>query len=321
MYNGERLSFIIPCFRSEKTIQIVVAEIFETFKNAKNNIEIILVDDNSPDGVWKVIKKIANDDPCVKGIRLSKNMGQHSALMAGYRNATGNIIISLDDDRQSPVDELPKLIAKLDDGFDVVFGSYPEKKENAFRRFGTRVNDIMACVMINKPRNLALNSVFVMRRFVMEEILQYNNPYPYIAGLILRSTAHMCNVQVNHRDRQEGKSGYNLRKLLSLWMNGFTSFSVKPLRFATIVGLFCAFLGFVYGIWVLIRKLGHPEILAGYSSTVALLLFIGGMIMLMLGLVGEYIGRIYISINNSPQYVIRETINVEKNDADTRKDY
>ena len=151
----------------------------------------------------------------------------------------------------------------------------------------------------------------------MEDMIKYENSYPYVIGLVLRSTKSITNVVVSHRDREQGSSGYTLKKLLGLWFNGFTAFSVKPLRIATAIGSFCAIAGFLYGIYTVIKWFINPDVPMGFSSTMSAIVFFGGMIMLMLGLIGEYVGRIYISLNNSPQYVIRETINVEKekNDA------
>ena len=144
------------------------------------------------------------------------------------------------------------------------------------------------------------------------EIIKYDKPYPYMLGLLLRTTQKICNVNVNHRERPHGISNYNLVKLISLWMNGFTAFSIKPLRIATYLGFFTAIIGFLFGIYTIFNKILHPYVLAGYSSIMSVILFVGGMLMLMLGLIGEYIGRIYICINNSPQYVIREIINFEE---------
>ena len=146
---------------------------------------------------------------------------------------------------------------------------------------------------------------------MVDEVLRYENPYPYMSGLLLRATRKVCNVEVNHRERVEGSSGYSMKKLLLLWINGFTSFSVKPLRFATFIGFLTAAVGFVFGIYVSIHKFVVPDSLMGWSSTMAAMLFIGGMIMLMLGMVGEYVGRIYLSINRSPQFVIRRKVGFE----------
>ena len=244
----------------------------------------------------------------MKGISLARNFGQHAALMAGYRSCSGDIVVSLDDDGQTPADEAFLLIDKIKEGYDVVYGCYPEIKQSHFRIFGSWVNEKMIEVLLGKPRELKCTSYYAARRFIIEEMLRYRNSYPYVGGLVLRSTKNIANVPVHHRARMEGKSGYSLGKLLGLWFNGFTAFSVKPLRLATVVGFLCAAAGFIYGVVMVLRKLlGYTTVL-GYSSLITVILFIGGIIMVLLGIIGEYIGRIYISINNAPQYVIRETI-------------
>ena len=303
-----KISFVIPCYRSENTIRTVVDEIRATIASrpVPDDYEIVLVNDCSPDGVWNVIKTLAAEDSRIKGICLAKNFGQHSALMAGYANATGDYIVSLDDDGQTPASETYKLVEKLEEGFDVVYGYYQHKAQHLFRRFGSWTNKKMAEAIIGQPKTLNTTSFFIMRKFIAEEIVRYPNPFPYISGLVFRATKNLGNVEVQHRNRLEGRSGYTISGLISLWVNGFTAFSVKPLRAATIIGVLCALVGFIAGVYVVVRKFMQPDLLIGYTSTMAALLFIGGMIMLLLGLIGEYVGRIYISINQSPQYVIRE---------------
>lgn len=303
-----KLSFVIPCYRSENTIRTVVEEIRSTVAKRKEySYEIILVNDNSPDNVWHVIRELATGDEIVKGISLARNFGQHAALMAGYACTDGDIVISLDDDGQSPADELFKLVDKLQEGYDVVYGAYLEVRQNKFRIFGSWVNEKMNEILLGKPKGLKGTSYYAAKRFIIDEMLRYRNAYPYVGGLVFRSTRNIANVTINQRNRLEGTSGYSFFKLFSLWMNGFTAFSEKPLRMASFLGVFCAFTGFIYGIVIIIRKICNPAVPIGYSSTMAVLLLIGGVLMLLLGIIGEYIGRIYISINNAPQYVIRET--------------
>ena len=240
------------------------------------------------------------------GICLAKNFGQHSALMAGYAQTTGDYIVSLDDDGQTPASETFKLVDKLEEGFDVVYGYYKHAKQHLFRRFGTWVNKKMAEAIIGQPKTLRTTSIFIMRKFIVDEIVRYPHPFAYISGLVFRATKNLGNVEVHHRRRLEGESGYTIAGLLGLWINGFTAFSVKPLRAATFIGLICAAIGFAAGIFVIYKKLMFPAVPIGYTSMLATILFIGGMIMLLLGLIGEYVGRIYISINQSPQYVVRK---------------
>ena len=302
-----KLSFVIPCYRSENTIETVVQEICDTVATRSGaDYEIVLVNDCSPDGVWQVIKRLAANDNHIKGICLAKNFGQHCALMAGYGQATGDYVISLDDDGQTPASESFKLVDKLEEGFDVVYGYYEHSAQHLFRRFGTWVNKKMAEAIIGQPKTLRTTSFFIMRKFIVEEIVRYPHPFAYISGLVFRATKNLGNVEVQHRRRIEGESGYTIAGLIGLWINGFTAFSVKPLRAATFIGLLCALVGFVAGLYVVYQKFINPEIPVGYTSMLATLLFVGGMIMFLLGLIGEYVGRIYISINQSPQYVVRE---------------
>lgn len=308
----EKLSFVIPCYGSETTIEIVVNEIRETLKQRPEyDYEIILVNDCSPDRVWPRIRALALADSHITGIDLAKNFGQHAALMAGYRHCTGDLIISLDDDGQTPACELFTLVDKMKEGWDVVYASYAHKMHSGFRNFGTWMNERMTESLIGKPKGLRVTSYFIMRRFIADEILRYENAYPYIEGLIFRATRNIANVPVTHHERMVGESGYTFSKLLALWFNGFTAFSVKPLRIATFCGSACACIGFLYGIYVVIRKLVDSSIEMGWSSIIASIFFLVGLILIMLGMIGEYIGRIYISINNAPQYTIRQVVTAD----------
>ncbi len=306
----EKISFLIPCYRSALTLEGVTTEIDETMAAMKDRYtyEIVLVNDCSPDDTFEVIRKLANSRDNVIGINLARNFGQHSALMAGFRYCSGDITVCLDDDGQTPANEVGKLLDKIEEGYDAVYAKYDHKKHSLFRNFGTVMNEEMARFLLGKPKELYVSSYFAVRRFVVDEMLRYENPYPYVIGLVLRTTRKIANVNVNHRQREIGTSGYNLSKLLGLWLNGFTAFSVKPLRIATMMGGLFAIAGFIYGIYTVIKKLVNPIAPLGWSSTMAALMFIGGFMLLMQGLVGEYIGRIYISMNSAPQFVIREVI-------------
>ncbi len=303
------VSFVIPCYRSEQTITGVVEEITQTMGQLPGyTFEIILVNDCSPDDTFQTIRQLCGQYDNLIGINLAKNFGQHSAIMAGLHYAAGDVCVFLDDDGQTPANEVGKLLDAIAAGADVAMASYDHKMHSHFRNWGSKVNECMMHIMLHKPKELFVSSYFAVKRFVADSMLQYSNSYPYLPGLLLRATKNIVNVPVQHREREVGTSGYTLKKLLGLWFNGFTAFSVVPLRIATAVGVASAFVGFIYGIYTIIRKLVDPNILLGFSSIMAAILFIGGMLMIMLGLVGEYIGRIYISLNNSPQYVVREAI-------------
>lgn len=306
---SQLVSFVIPCYRSSRTLGSVVAEIDGTMKKLPEyTYEIVLVNDSSPDDTFEVIRGLCAERKDICGINLARNFGQHAALMAGFHYTHGDVVVCLDDDGQTPADEVGKLLSAIGEGYDVVYAKYAHKQHSGFRNFGSKINELMTRVMLGKPKELYLSSYFAAKRFVVDEILRYTNPYPYVIGLVLRTTKNIANVEVSHREREVGVSGYTLGKLMGLWFNGFTAFSIKPLRVATAMGGMTALCGFLYGIYTVIKKFVNPNVPIGFSSLMAALVFIGGMIMLMLGLIGEYIGRIYISLNNSPQYVIRECI-------------
>lgn len=307
MSEFKKVSFVIPCYRSQETILIVVDEIEQTMKQRSDiEYEIILVNDGSPDRVWEVIAKRASEDYHILGINLAKNFGQHAALMAGYNHCTGDCVVSLDDDGQTPADKVFSLIDELEKGYDVVYAFYPETHQNLFRRWGSVMAKKMSDYMFDIKDDRKGSSYFISRRFVIDEIIKYNHSYPYISGLVLRTTRNIGVVSVPHRDRISGKSGYNLKSLISLALNGFTAFSVKPLELGAYMGFGMALLGFVYAIYTVIRRMFTPTVVEGWSSLIAITLIVSGIIMIMLGLIGEYIGRIYICINNSPQFVVKE---------------
>jgi len=304
------LSFVVPCYRSAETIGSVVAEIEETVATRASDYdhEIILVNDGSPDNVARVIGGLCEQYPQIVFVNLSRNFGQHSALMAGFARARGDIIISLDDDGQTPANECFKLIDKVAEGYDIVYAEYPQRKQNAFRNLGSRFNAACNHFFFSQPSDLKANSYFACQRFVVESALQYPNPFPFITGLLFQSVSTYCNVPVKHRPRLRGHSGYTLKKLISLWTNGVTAFSIKPLRFANYLGWITAVAGFVFAIVTVVRKIMNPAIEAGWSSTIAVMLVLGGVLIALIGIVGEYIGRIYLSINRCPQYVVRNVI-------------
>ena len=305
-----KISYVIPCYRSMSTLEAVVAEIKEAMgKMTQYTYEIVLINDCSPDDTISTIRKICKENDNVIGLDMAKNFGQHAALMAGFRHVTGDVVVCLDDDGQTPANEVDKLLAKIEEGYDVVYAKYEEKKHSAFRNLGSWMNKVMTEVLLGKPKDLYVSSYFAARRYVIEEMTRYTNAFPYVIGLVLRTTNRICNVTVNHREREIGTSGYSIAKLLALWINGFTAFSVKPLRIATFGGVVVAMLGFLYTIYIVVNKFINPAVPMGWSSTMALILIIGGLILAVLGMIGEYIGRIYICMNNSPQYVIREKVN------------
>lgn len=307
-----KLSFVVACYNSEHTIGNVINEIENVMKeHLEMEYEIITVVDCSPDAVFCALSKIAMTNERLKVIELAKNVGKHAALMAGYSYVEGDTVVTLDDDGQCPVDRLWELIEPLNHDYDMVIAGNGRKKQSRFKNFGSWLNAKMSQFFIGKPKDIQLSNFFVMKRYICNEILRYKNPYPYIDGLFLRATSKICNVPMEERERQAGKSGYTLKKCISLFVNGFTSFSVKPLRIAMLFGVLCSVLGLCVAVFVIVQKIFNPTILAGYTSLMGVILIVGGVIMILLGVIGEYVGRIYISINNAPQYVIRQSIHCD----------
>lgn len=313
-FSSSKISFVIPCYRSVETIAHVVDEAIASVKGLAE-YEVVLVNDSSPDQTLSVLLELAAKNKKIKVVDLARNFGQQGAWMSGFKYASGDYIVILDDDGQCPVADLGKLLEKINQGYDVVFAKYPEKKHGFLRKIATRVNFWFAEILIGKPKDLAITNFCVIKRYVILEVIKYQNPYPYLAGLLLKTTNKIANVEVNHRDRLAGESGYTIRKLIALCLDGFTAFSIKPLRIASLFGLFLTFISFLYCIYLVYIKLTHPEMPVGYSSMMTVLLFVSGSMMLMLGLIGEYIGRIYISLNRSPQYVVRSTFNLEQSES------
>lgn len=306
----EKISFVIPCYNSTHTVAAVVKEIQQVMEEKMNqyDYEIILVNDGSPDGTtYNAILDLVEKEKYIKGINLSRNFGQPSAVMAALNRVTGDYVVCGDDDGQTPFLELPKLFEKIQEGYDLVEAKYAvREKRSLFRKFGTLVNESMATWLITKPKGLELTTYWVIRRFVADEMIAYPNPYPYLGGLMLRTTQNACNVEVTHRERLSGSSGYSLKKMIELWLNGFTSFSVKPLRVMSWIGILVAMIGFLYGFVIIVEKMLGYNIQAGYSSLMAVMLFMFGVLFFFMGLLGEYVGRIYISLNRAPQFVVKD---------------
>jgi len=319
----KKLSIIIPVYNSEKTIKEVVNRIqcaVETFM-ADKNYEIILVNDGSRDSSLKIIKEICIENKLVKVLNLSKNFGQAHALMAGFGHAQGDYIVCMDDDLQTPPEEIGKLIKEIkENNYDVVYATYSNNKNSIFRNFGTSINRLMQSMLINRPKNVFSSSYFIAKRFVINEILKYDNPYPYLPGLVFSVTNNVGNIFIEHNIRKSGKSNYTFKKLISLWLNGFTSFSIKPLRISTILGFVFSLIGFIFMLVIIINRLTMPSTRLGWTSMMVAIIFFGGIQLLSIGMLGEYIGRIFICINKMPQYVVRESLNFEgdKNSIDEK---
>lgn len=306
-----KLSVVIPCYRSESTLLPVVEDTIRVLgQRPEVEYEIILVDDGSPDHTLETIRLLCRN-PRIKGIALARNFGQPCATLAGFSAVTGDVAVYSDDDGQTPIDHLWLLVDQLAQGSDVVFATFPADTQTAFQRLGRVLNNLMATYLIGKPKHLHFGNFWACRRYIVDEAVKFKNPYPYLGGVFVRTTRHMSEVRTDQRPRLSGRSSYSVRKMIGLWLNGFTAFSIVPLRLATGLGVAIALLGFLFALEISVRRLMNPAIPAGYSSVMATLLLTGGLIVSLLGVVGEYVGRIYMNINGIPQYVVRESLNIE----------
>jgi glycosyltransferase involved in cell wall biosynthesis len=304
------LSIIIPVYNSEKIISLVVEELRKTLSD-KLAYEIILINDGSKDDSYNVCRRLSKKYGFVRFIDLSKNFGQHSAILAGLRFVKGEYIVFMDDDLQTPPREIWKLINKIKEGYDVVYAKYESKQHSRFKTFGSKINDIMANILFKKPKNINITSYFIIRKYLADEITNYTGPYPYLGGLIFRSTDNIGTVDMAHDRREYGKSNYSFISLFKLWFNGFTNFSVKPLRVSFLLGTICSLAGFISSIVIVIRKIINPQIVLGWTSMIVAVLLFSGIQLILIGLVGEYVGRIFLSQNKQPQYVIKEKYNIK----------
>lgn len=308
----KKISITTPCYKSEETIGKLTAGIKEEMsKHPDYDYEIILVCDGSPDNTFQVIAELARNDEHIKAYDLAKNFGESSALMAAYSKASGDYIVRMDDDGEHDPKDLFKLINKLEEGYDYVCAEFINYHHSLYKRIGSKFNYWFLTKLMDIPRGSIMSSYNVTRRYVIEHILKYENPKPYIDGMVWAITTRTASVPIEHGYRYGGESGYDFKKSLALWFNGVTSYSMKPLRLASLFGFISAFVGFIFIVIVIIDKLMHPEIAAGWASILSVILFIGGFIMLFLGLIGEYVGRGYLIQNHIPQYVIREEVRKE----------
>lgn len=295
------LSVIIPVYNSEKTISKLVEHVLETLD--KKTLEIVLVNDGSRDRSEWVCSQLAKKFSQVKFISLRRNSGEFNAVMCGLNHAVGDYCVMIDDDFQNPPNEILKLIETARNGdFDVVYSYYEKKKHSLFRNFGSWLVNRVTTWLLEKPSDLYLSSFKLISLPVVQEIIKYKGPYPYIDGLIFRVTRNVGRVQVSHNAREEGESGYTLRKLTSLFMTILFGYSLKPLRLLTATGLTFTTLSVLAVVLDFVLYLIHSQFFV-LNSILSAITFFSGLILTSLGLVGEYVGRIFMVQSGLPQYV------------------
>ena len=309
-------SIIIPCYKSARSIREVVEMTSREMTTLNRTpFEFILVDDFSPDGGETVreLRSLADDYDFVKVVELARNAGQHNAVMAGLNVAEGDTLIAMDDDGQTHWSQLTKLFDEFDKGFDIVYGYYPEKKHSGFRNFGSWMNYMSFRILIGKPKDLKTSSFWVIKKFVRDYVVQYKSQYTHLQGLFLRTSRNISSVPVQHFDRTYGQSGYTFKKLVGLWSN-VMGFSIVPLRLARNAGIFFSVLSILGAVAIVLKKLLAPTSAIGWYSLMVCICFFSGLIMLFLGLIGEYLGRMYLGITSNPQFVVKEIYTGRRDD-------
>jgi glycosyltransferase involved in cell wall biosynthesis len=302
------LSFVIPLYRSADTIGAVVHAI-ESLK-VEGGHEIILVNDGSGDATGTVCRALVRDAKVpITLVEHARNHGEHNAVLTGWRHARGAHIVNLDDDGQNPPAEAVRLwVHAKATGVDVVFGHYAHKQHSAWRNFGSWFTNRMTDWAVDKPAGFYLSSFRCVNAFVAKQVAAHTGPYPYIDGLILQVTQRIGSIEVRHEARHAGTSGYTLRRLVRLWLSAWVNFSVLPLRIATGLGLVLALAGLLSFVGVVWLRLIDRGPAFGWGSLMAALLVFSGTQLVLLGLIGEYVGRMFLTVNQRPQAVVREVI-------------
>lgn len=302
-------SVVVPVYNSENTLEELYARLKDVFENTmQEEFELILVDDSSRDNSYVVMEKLHRKDNRVKIIQMAKNFGQHPALLCGFSFAKGDFIITMDDDLQHRPEEIPKMAAaiKEHDDVDVIIAKYENRKHNFIRRLGTRISVYATSKMLNKDPNLEITSFRLMRRFIVEAILNTNTHLPQIGNLLVQSSNRIINVSVHHDPRKVGKSNYTFRRLAKDLIYDITSNSAIPLLLVRDLGIFSFLVSIILGLFYLIRYFIYGVSVEGWTTLVLLILAYNGIILLAIGIIGQYLMNILNEAKKMPNYVIRK---------------
>lgn len=306
------VSVVIPCYNSQESIkQTVELTIAEFKKLSQYTFEFVLVNDYSRDNTYDSICELAARYPFVRGISLGKNFGQHNALMAALNYAEGDLIVGMDDDLQTHPSQMYKLLDKIQEGYDLVYGNYAKRKNSFLKNLSSQFNKVTSRILLGRPKDIVSSNYWVITRRVRDEVIKYTNYNPYIDAIFYRVTSNIADVTIEHHRREQGTSNYTFRKLVKLWL-AYWNFSVIPLRISSVLGIIFSGAGFIMAIVTFIRQLIAPSSAIGWASIMCAMMLFFGFVLLVLGIIGEYLGKIMLCINNTPQYIIRETVNIDR---------
>jgi undecaprenyl-phosphate 4-deoxy-4-formamido-L-arabinose transferase len=308
------LSIVVPVYNGARTVGALVDALAGI--EIRGGHEVVLVNDGSPDDSEAVCRELARrSDVPVTFVNLARNFGEHNAVMAGFSFIRGDYVITMDDDLQNPPEEVARLLEHTrSNDLDVVYTRYKTKQHAAWRNLGSRFANWAANLVLEKPKDLYLSSFRCVSAFVVDNVLRYQGPYPYIDGLILQVTRRVGSLEVGHLPRAEGRSNYTLRRLVRLWLNMFVNFSIIPLRFSALLGFITSILGLAWSAFTIIEAVrGRPP--EGWASLMVAVLLLSGVQLILLGVVGEYVGRVFLSANRKPQYVVRDATRLREGET------
>ena len=303
------VSILIPVYKNDGGLDELVKRIGESMANSAyaNCFELVLVDDCSPDNSWEVIQRLAKTHTFVQGATLSRNFGQHNAIMAGLNLVSGQYVVLMDDDLQHPPEAIPSMLDKLAAGSDVCYTNYANRQHATWKIAGSKFNDLMASWLLSKPKGLYLSSFKALKRGVVDQIRNHEGPFAYLDGLILDITRRIATVEIQHGTRAFGEGNYSFKKSISLWLRMVTGTSIVPLRMVTLMGALIALLGFFGAVFIVMSNFLYPAESKGWASIIVTILLVSGFQTLFIGVLGEYLGRIHLRLNNKPQYLFRYT--------------
>jgi glycosyltransferase involved in cell wall biosynthesis len=307
--NRPEFSVVVPVYNSEKTLDELIKRINRVFIQLNYTYEILLIDDYSYDDSWNVLKNLRKEYKNLKLFRLIHNFGQHNATLCGFTHASGNYIITLDDDLQHPPEEIPKLINRINDGYYVVYGKYEPKNSDYFEDILSRIFQNFMHRILEIPKSIFLSSFGIYKRSVVKNMIVIKSSFPFIYGLMIKSTpkSKIGNVDVIHDKRSKGKSNYGIKKYFKYSLNLFINYSSWPLLWVSCVGIIFSILSFFFGLWIILQKIIDPTYgIMGWNSLMVAICFIGGVLLMSMGIIGEYLRRILIETSHGQQYVIGE---------------
>ena len=309
---GPKFSVVIPVYNSEKTIFQAIERVCTTFESKGISYEVIAVNDGSKDGSWEKLVETCEQLPNVTAINLIRNFGQHNANLCGFNHSMGEYVVTLDDDLQNPPEEIHKLIAKSEEGHDLVIGRFRTKKHSLGRRIGSKIVNRINEKIFSKPSDLVMTNFRLIHRSVVDRITSFRGTDPYIPGLVIAYSGNPANVEVLHQPREIGKSNYGIKEISKLILSMLFNYSIYPLRFMVASGFIVSLLGFTLGSTLIYRNITGNTVVPGWTSTVTLISFFSAFIILLLGVLGEYIIYITRSISQPLPYIQKEIRKSEK---------